>query len=128
MVKIIYFLIVLFLYSCSDTYENLGNGYFYRYEGGLNNDILCENYEGGFIPATVIAYAFDELFIIAKQKPKIPQDILYDKEFNYQENYLGEYYWIIIKKKNKVLGPLSLNDFETLRIKLDIPNNLILEK
>jgi hypothetical protein len=127
MVKIIYFLIVLFLYSCSDTYENLGNGYFYRYEGGPNNDILCENSEGGFIPATVIAYAFDELFIIAKQKPKIPQDILYDKEFNYQENYLGEYYWIIIKKKNKVLGPLSLNDFETLRIKLDIPNNLILE-
>jgi hypothetical protein len=114
----------ILLFSCSDSYENLGNGYFYRHEGGLSNDILCESSKGGFIPATVIAYSFDDNFIIAKQKPKIPQDLLYNKEFSYPKNKQNEYYWIILKKNNSVLGPLNFKNYIYQRNKNHIPRAL----
>lgn len=125
--KITFFATILLLNSCSDSYENLGNGYFYRHEGGLSNDILCEFSKGGFIPATIIAYSFDDNFIIAKQKPKIPQDILYDKEFSYPKNKKNEFYWIIIKKNNNVLGPLNFKNYIHQRNKNHIPSTLKLK-
>jgi hypothetical protein len=65
----IIFAAVLIFQSCSSDYtKNLGNGYFYRFEGGDMNDILGK----GEIPATVVSYDFDDDFIIAKQKPRLP--------------------------------------------------------
>lgn len=50
--------------------------------------------------------------IVAKQKPKIPQDPLYDINVKYENGTDRIYYWIIIKKENLVLGPLGFEEFK----------------
>ena len=60
-------------------------------------DILCKKANGGEIPATVTNFDFNDEFIIAKQKPKLPQDPLYDNNYKYNRGDKEYYYWIIIK-------------------------------
>ncbi|MDH5415244.1 MAG: DUF3997 domain-containing protein [Flavobacteriaceae bacterium] len=121
-----FFVLMLFTQSCnlSDSTKHLGEGYFYRNEGGNIKDILCEHPTGGEIPATVIDYTYDENFIIAKQKPKLPQDPLYEKEYYYRGGANGEYYWIVIKYSHVVLGPLSDVEYKEMRKKHKIPGKL----
>lgn len=77
--------ILLLLLSCtSDVIKDLGDGYFLREEGADVKDILCEKPNGKEIPAGVIAYDFEENFIIAIQKPKLPHVPIYDKQYNYK--------------------------------------------
>ena len=79
------FCIALILQCCTSDYtENLGGGYFFRNEGGDLKDILSKEPKGGEVPSTVIAFDYDKNFIIAKQRPKLPQDILYEKNYNYE--------------------------------------------
>lgn len=116
---------VLMLHCCTNDYtENLGGGYFFRNEGGDLKDILCKLPKGGEIPSTVIGYDFDKNFIIALQHPKMPQDILYDKNYNYESGVDTIYYWVIIKKNHIVLGPLKENEFKETRKKYNIPESL----
>jgi hypothetical protein len=104
----IFIIILLLFQNCSNDFtKDLGDGYFYRFEGGELNDILGK----GEIPATVLEYAFNDDFIIAEQKPKLPQDPLYDNEYNYNNGANSLYYWIIIKKQNLVLGPFSYLEY-----------------
>ncbi len=118
---------IFFMQSCtSDRVKDIGEGYFYRDEGGDIKDILSENLNGGEIPATVLNFAYDSKFIIAKQKPKLPQDILYKRDYKYK-THNDEFYWIIIKVNNIVLGPLDKQEYITMRLKYRIPNDLILE-
>ncbi len=127
---LIYLFSILFLtlifHNCSfnDSTENLGDGYFYRNEGESIKDILCKKANGREIPATVLEYHYDDNFIIAKQKPKIPQDPLYDLDYKYNKGTNEYYYWIIVKDSNIVLGPLSIEEFNISRIKLKLPNNI----
>lgn len=123
------FIFTLLFQSCifSDSTENLGNDYFYRNEGELVKDILCENANGGEIPATVVTYDFDDDFIIAKQKPKLPQDPLYEKEYKYNRGNHGFYYWLIIKNENLVFGPLNLEEFNILIDKYKVSKKLVLK-
>jgi len=115
MIKRPYFIyvIILLLQSCnlSDSTQSIGNGYFYRNEGVSIKDILCEKAEGGFIPSTIVEFAYDKYFIVAKQKPEISQDPLYDLDIEYNRGKDEIYYWIIIKKEHIVLGPLSFTEF-----------------
>ena len=115
-----------FLCNCcsSDTTEKLGNGYFYRNEGGQIKDILYEYSNGGEVPATVVDFVYDKKFIIAKQKPKLPQDPLYEKVYEYKNGVDVFYYWIIIKENKLVLGPLDKTNYNNVRIKYNIPNEL----
>ena len=121
------FFITLILQSCnfSDSTEKLGNDYFYRNEGSEIKDILCNKANGGEIPATVIAYDFDDDFIIAKQKPKLPQDPLYDKDYKYNTGDKDFYYWLIVKNVNLILGPFNLDEFNIQRSKQKVPNKLV---
>lgn len=123
------FALLLLLESCnfSDSTRQLGDGYFFRNEGGKIKDILCEDPKGGEVPATVIAYGYDENFIIAKQKPKLPQDALYDNEYNYKKGSNAIYYWIVIKDKHSVLGPLAYDEYQEARNKFKIPDELKVE-
>lgn len=127
--KITVFFITLILQSCnfSDSSEPLGSGYFYRNEGREVKDILCKKANGGEIPATVVEYAYDDDFIIAKQKPKLPQDPLYDKEYQYTKGNMEFYYWLIIKENNLVLGPYDLEEFNNQMRNYKIPNELKLK-
>jgi len=105
----------------------LGGDYFFRGEGGLLNDILCRKPNGGVIPATVLDYDYDNEFIIAKQKPKLPQDPLYEKEYIYKNGCDKVYYWLIIKSDNFVLVPFDFEEFKLFRNKYKVSDNLILE-
>lgn len=125
---ILFFLSVFILHCCSSDYtENLGGDYFFRGEGGLLNDIHCRKANGGVIPATVLDYDYDNEFIIAKQKPKIPQDPLYEKEYIYKNGCDKVYYWLIIKRDNFVLGPFDFEEFKLVRNKYKVSDNLKLE-
>jgi len=120
------FFISFMLQSCSNDYtKNLGNGYFYRFEASDLRDIHCENANGGEVPADVVSYDFDDNFILAKQKPKLPQDPLYDKDYKYSKDDKEYYYWLIVKDSNLVLGPLNFEEFNSSRIKYKVPNNII---
>ena len=119
--------ITFMVQSCSSDYtKNLGNGYFYRFEGGEMNDIFNKKANGGQIPANVVSYDFDDDFIIAKQKPKLPQDPLYEKDYKYIKGDKEYYYWLIVKESNLVLGPLNFEEFNSSRIKYKVPNNIML--
>ncbi|MBT0813065.1 hypothetical protein KIH41_17385 [Litoribacter ruber] len=116
---------VLILLCCTADYtKNLGGGYFFRSEGGDIKDILSTASHGGEIPSTVISFDYDGDFIIAKQRPKLPQDILYEKVYNYELGADTTYFWLIVKKSHLVLGPLSKEEFIELKEKWDVPENL----
>lgn len=113
--------------SCSDYTKKLGDGYVYRYEGKPIVEIFCEKINGGSIPPTILSYDYNHKFIIAKQKPKIPQDPLYGKEYIYSNGSDSVYYWIIIKKEHTVLGPMNLEAFNDAKAKYHVPNDLKLD-
>ena len=119
------FCVALILQCCTSDYtENLGGGYFFRNEGGVIKDILCKEPKGGEIPSTVIAFDYDKNFIIAKQRPKLSQDILYEKNYNYELGVDTTYFWLIIKKSHLVLGPLNEKEFREVRERYEIPESL----
>lgn len=75
---VITILITCIVPSCTSDYsQNLGQKYVYRDEGGRIKEIFSQESDGEQIPATVISFDYNRQFIIAKQKPKIPQDPLY---------------------------------------------------
>ena len=119
-VRSIIMVTIILQYSCSDEIERLGNGYFYRDEGGSIKDILCEHPNGSQIPATVVDYVYNNKFILAKQKPKIPQEPLYDKIYTYPNGNEQFYYWLIIKESHTVLGPLSITKLDSIKTKYKV--------
>lgn len=122
------FCVALILQCCTSDYtENLGGGYFFRNEGGDLKDILSKEPKGGEIPSTVIAFDYDKNFIIAKQRPKLPQDILYEKNYNYELGADTTYFWLIIKESHLVLGPLKEKEFREVRERYEIPESLKLK-
>lgn len=122
------FCIALILQCCTSDYiENLGEGYFFRNEGGDLKDILSKEPKGGEIPSTVIAFDYDKNFIIAKQRPKLSQDILYENNYNYELGADTTYFWLIIKKNHLVLGPLKEKEFIEVRERYEIPESLKLK-
>jgi len=124
--KGIFILITLTItFSCSDHFENLGSDYFYRDEGGKIKDILCKKAKSGGIPSTVVSFNYNDEFIIAKQKPNLPQDILYDKIYKYKEGTNATYYWLVIKDKYIVLGPYNSREFASARIKYKVDDDLV---
>ena len=117
---------LIIIYSCTSDYtQNLGDGYFYRHEGKPLNDIYSEYpQKNGRIPANVITFDYDRNFIIAIQKPRLPQDILYEKEYEYKLGEDALYFWLIIKEKKLVLGPLDTEEFKLARKQYNVPDNL----
>jgi len=127
--KLILFLIIFSLNNCSSDYtENLGNGYFFVGEGSPLNKILNEKSNRGQVPENVISYDYNKDFIIAKQKPDLPQSILYEKKYEYKYGANEFYYWLIVKDEYLVLGPFNLSEFNEVRQKYMVPNALEIEK
>lgn len=121
----ILFCVALILLCCTSDYtENLGGGYFFRNEGGDLKDILSRESNGGEVPSTVIAFNYDTNFIIAKQRPKLPHDILYGNSYNYELGVDTTYFWLIIKKNHLVLGPLKETKFIEVRKEYEVPESL----
>ncbi|MCF8358424.1 MAG: hypothetical protein K9H26_06670 [Prolixibacteraceae bacterium] len=99
--------------------KNLGANFTYDAE---HNHILGEI----DIPPTVISYDHNKHFIIVKQKPTEFQNIIYDKiEYVYPLGRDTIYYWIIMKKEKKVIGPLDEKQFNDLKEKYNVPYSLV---
>lgn len=121
----IWLLILILLFGCSDYTEDLGCGYFFRNEGIDIKDILCRNEHGAEIPSTIVEYRFDKEYIVAKQKPKIPQEPLYKYKYEYAEGNDCYYYWVITKRNNEAYGPLNEKDYRAICENLKIPKIII---
>ena len=118
-----------FFYSCngSDGTVELSGNYFLRNEGKYVNDILSHGKSSLEIQANVLKYNYNDNFIIAEQKPNKTDDPLYEKTYNYKEGRNKIYYWIIVVKKDSLLGPLNKSEFDQERTKHNVPNDLILK-
>ena len=126
---IITLLVLIFkLENCEycDYTEYFGNGYYYRDEGGDIKEIFGSKAHTPGIPPTVIDFDYNRDFIIAKQKPKLPLDILYDVNYLYKDE-VDTFYWIISVKNYFGLGPLDKQEYEAARKKYGVPNKLKLE-
>ncbi len=110
------------LLSCNNNSIDLGGHFIYDVEhqcisghqiGILYPCITGHQPERKDVPPLVIDYEYDDVFILVKQKPKIPIDqIYYDfNEVTYPCGLDSTYYWIINKRKGTVLGPLLYTDF-----------------
>lgn len=108
----------------SDDIISFSGGYFLRNEGAVVCDILCEYVNGGVVPSTVIEYKANKDFILAKQIPKIPQDPLYEIEYEYPNGYDSIYYWIIVIDKHEVFGPYDKRKYSERLRELNVPFEL----
>jgi hypothetical protein len=100
--------------------ENLGGGFTYYAE---QKDILGRV----DIPPYITSFDYDGKYVIVKQKPKKYHEAIYDKrKYVYPLGRDTIYYWLIIKKEQKVLGPLTLSQFDSLRIQYKVPKELVL--
>jgi len=73
-----------------------------------------------FIPCAVIGYAHNDQFIIAAQKPGAECANATDRSKT--GNPLN--FWIIDVGADKVIGPLSINEYYQKRQQLNIPEDL----
>lgn len=118
--KKLYFLpLVLTLTSCtffSDSYYtvDLGNGYLFVSENKAFQCIIHELDIGHYIiPSNVEDYAFDNSYIIARQK----------EDSNSTDQDVGKnrkQYWIVSKKRGTIHGPLDSINFVRKRQELSI--------
>lgn len=104
--------------------KDLGGGYTYYYE---QDHVLGRDKTQPDIPPTIDAFSYDDEFIIAKQslRGRCPS-AMYNAPDNYVDYPLGldsTYYWIIVKKNDSLLGPLTKSEFnEKYReMKIELP-------
>lgn len=117
-----FFFFFLFLSLMCDTdSKKIGNGFVYNAE---QKHIIGKV----DIPPTIISYDYNNDFIVAKQKPKKYNEAIYDEmEYVYPLGRDTVYYWLIIKEKQKIVGPLDYDDFLLLKRAYKVPNNLKLQ-
>lgn len=115
------YLLVIILFigaSCSDYSEELSGEYVFVSESNTCQYIRPR--KGDLeIKQTVISYAFNDDFIIAAQ--------IDNKDDLYVLNGKNINFWIISHKTKGFYGPLTLNDYLKLRMKLQIPEDVKLE-
>lgn len=120
---------VIFITACIgglDDKHELSGTYYFASESTDDNIIVSHGYFEGdpFIPCSVVEYRYDEGYITAKQEPK--KECFWGKDNN---RYGGEqyYYWIIDVKSNKIIGPLSFDEFSKIFKQLTISQDLYLK-
>lgn len=99
-------LLILPLFYNSDL-TKLGNGFIYDDE---RKDIIGQK----DIPPKIISYSYDSQFVIVKQRPEEYDNAMYPN-YTYPMGRDTIYYWLIIKKEKKVIGPLDFNQFQHQR-------------
>jgi len=123
--KYFYYGCLLLLCSCSssDYTDDLGQGYTFVSESNANQFIYDMNDTSGknAIPCTVEAFAFDENYIVAKQRNN--QDCLKEDLSSVPISY-----WIIDKKKKVNYGPIDSLAFINKRKELEVPPSLKLKE
>jgi len=137
--------------TCNPNYKTeLGDGYYLdTYE--RNYHAICDSNRSIMISSSIVDYAYDSVFIIAKQKPyeiihrlyrEIP-NLRYDEAHRLYRESKEYYYWIINKKESNffhydpvsqqgytenVYGPFKREEYLKQRVELGVPDSLRLEK
>lgn len=99
----------------------------------ISNTVIEEVISKGadVIPALIVEYKYDSNFGIVIQKPiyEIPKwGKVRPSEFDKLiEEFKIYNYWIILKKKNEIYGPLSRENYLILRKELKVPSSLKFE-
>jgi len=149
-----FFSIFIVLQSCNEEPPtNLGKNYFLTYDGSWGHAAIINENNTIIIDADIVAWNFDSIFIIAKQKPfdeifdsirmRHPNTALDYREKLYDEIQIYNY-WIIDKRKelesyydektgrrrytNAVSGPLTYEEFWKRRRELNVPDSLKLKE
>lgn len=117
-------MIPLILISCSssDYNEQLSGNYYYINDGPPLVYIRPEMMGGPFIPCTIIDYAFNDQFIIAVQK--WTEDCGYYTNEAAKKSGNAYNFWIVDHTSNKLIGPLSIDEYIRKRSELEIPDEL----
>jgi hypothetical protein len=141
----------LFLFqSCEEKLPiKLGENYFLRSDGSWGHAIITDARGVFLIDPQIVAWNYDSIFIIAKQKPfdeiydTIQAVRLYDRDKIYEECQIFNY-WIIDKRKEldsyydernrrrryigAVIGPLTYEEYWAKREELNVPDSLKLKE
>ncbi|WP_291563774.1 MULTISPECIES: DUF3997 domain-containing protein [unclassified Clostridium] len=123
-------MILILFCGCSSNGEfsiNLPNNYMVvKIEDNHVEIIPRDGYDENtpIVPSMVSEIAFDDVFILAKQKNI--DDIENDNK-NIDEDK-NEYYWILNTKQLRGYGPFTKEEFESKKEELKIPKDLKLKK
>ncbi|WP_454054331.1 DUF3997 domain-containing protein [Clostridium sp. Marseille-Q7071] len=123
-------MILILFCGCSSNGEfsiNLPNNYMVvKIEDNHVEIIPRDGYDENtpIVPSMVSEIAFDDVFILAKQKNI--DDIENDNK-NVDEDK-NEYYWILNTKQLRGYGPFTKEEFESKKEELKIPKDLKLKK
>jgi len=150
----IYIIITLFvLYACKGEWMKkwqIGDNYYFTYDSSWGFAYIMNTTHGIVINMEIVAWNYDSIFIIVKQKPfySLSDSILMEHPntpLAYREKLYKEYqlynYWIIDKReefefyydeKNNlrrenakaVLGPFTYDEYWAKRKELNVPDSL----
>lgn len=120
---------LILLCACFDKGHEveLGDGYCLRSVGDVIRDITCCNRYCRGIPLVVLDYKYNDNFIILRQVPD-SQDFIHDSSIYYKYGIDSVYYWIIEKRKNAIIGPMSFHEYQDARDSLNFSNEFNLSK
>ncbi|NLT50476.1 MAG: DUF3997 domain-containing protein [Ignavibacteria bacterium] len=116
------FLFIIYFTGCSDYTVELSNGYIFVSESKVNQKIVKKGYfeKEKYIPCTVIAFNYNDDFIIAAQinnPDGVKRVLINDPVF----------FWIIYHKGSQFIGPVSIDEYLKQRKELHIPDDLKLD-
>lgn len=129
-------LLITFFFAACDNPQSLGGGWYFDPDNDVHPFIVGggrqgDRHEGDpFIPCNVIAHAYNDQFIIAAQVPDTSchhnaADAKRQEAANNTGNPVN--FWIIDISVDKLIGPLSLNEYFLQRQMLHIPDDLKME-
>lgn len=126
------FLIFIFLISCAglgDFHIDLSDGYTVIRTSGHNVKIVTRISEYIFsdniVPPKVVEVVWNDDYILAKQLELVIDPNSHNK-YLIPDNK-KDFYWIIVTESDEVFGPLTFEQFNTMKEELGIPNDLILK-
>lgn len=121
----IIFFISRFILSICDN-GNLGEDYILNYSSYYIAKKTASNNMEIVIPAQIVEYKYDSLYVTVKQRPS--RDIAYNEFVDkYRQGIDTIYYWLIIKKRNEIVGPVDSVEMQILYNKYNIPKNIHLD-
>lgn len=119
------FLWIVFFSSCNSS-ENLSGDYTFSGKGAGMDYLYHTAYKqnGKMIPCNVVAYAYNDKFIIAAQTPQ--KSCIVDRPEAQKTGYAINF-WIANHSKEELIGPLSFEDYMKERKELQIPDDLTMD-
>ena len=120
--------IMLLVVACANP-QSIGGSWYFDPDSDVHPFIMRGgSHEGDpFVPCNVIGHAYNDQFIIAAQVPDTScHHNAADEKRQEAANNTGNpvNFWIIDISADKLIGPLSLNEYFQQRQQLNIPDDL----